>query len=461
MGFVHKRVVLAGSYAAKGFQHTVVFGHSFQSPTSEGISPQSDAMSKGKLYGNKDNFRTLKVLIAAKLGNFELQLVGEHPPADKFPLGIVCFLDDICAEVVQWIQWAEGSLLPTVLGYVLPSVSAASINKKVVDTYKAELFAQLAHLNQILLTKTYLVGERFSIADISVALDLLPAFQHVLDVAIRKKFGNVTRWFQTILHHHIVKEVVGEVHLCEKVSQFNSKLDYQMYGWRTVFVMKFQVRHSTKYRRGVWRVYRRKMVGSKKNSKSTPKPNKVEMDDDDGELVVAEKTKDPFDVMPKGNFVMDSFKRVYSNEDTATEAIPYFWNNFDADAYSIWFCEYKYPTELTLTFMSCNLISEFSPNWTHFLSTGMYQRLEKLKKNAFASMVLFGTDNNSSISGIWIWRGQDLAFTLSPDWQVDYESYTWTKLDPKDEKTKKVVNEYLMWEGDFDGKKFNQGKIFK
>ncbi|KAE9416378.1 hypothetical protein Angca_007543 [Angiostrongylus cantonensis] len=446
MGFVHKRVVLAGSYAAKGFQHTVVFGHSFQAPTSEGISPQSDAMSKGKLYGNKDNFRTLKVLIAAKLGNFELQLVGEHPPADKFPLGITpAFEGNVnlfgaesiavhvagCSSGAQknWIQWAEGSLLPTVLGYVLPSVSAASINKKVVDTYKAELFAQLAHLNQILLTKTYLVGERFSIADISVALDLLPAFQHVLDVAIRKKFGNVTRWFQTILHHHIVKEVVGEVHLCEKVSQFNSETFNEISSRRVESVPKKD--------------------GSKKNSKSTPKPNKVEMDDDDGELVVAEKTKDPFDVMPKGNFVMDSFKRVYSNEDTATEAIPYFWNNFDADAYSIWFCEYKYPTELTLTFMSCNLIS------------GMYQRLEKLKKNAFASMVLFGTDNNSSISGIWIWRGQDLAFTLSPDWQVDYESYTWTKLDPKDEKTKKVVNEYLMWEGDFDGKKFNQGKIFK
>lgn len=56
-------------------------------------------------------------------------------------------------------------------------------------------------------------------------------------------------------------------------------------------------------------------------------------------------------------FVMDAFKRVYSNEDTATKAIPYFWENFDAENYSIWFCEYKYPEELTLTFMSCNLIS--------------------------------------------------------------------------------------------------------
>lgn len=56
-------------------------------------------------------------------------------------------------------------------------------------------------------------------------------------------------------------------------------------------------------------------------------------------------------------FVMDNFKRVYSNEDTATKAIPFLWENFDHDNYSIWYGEYKFPKELTLTFMSCNLIS--------------------------------------------------------------------------------------------------------
>lgn len=56
-------------------------------------------------------------------------------------------------------------------------------------------------------------------------------------------------------------------------------------------------------------------------------------------------------------FVMDEFKRVYSNEDTATKAIPYFWEHFDKENYSIWYCEYKYPQELTLVFMSCNLIT--------------------------------------------------------------------------------------------------------
>lgn len=45
--------------------------------------------------------------------------------------------------------------------------------------------------------------------------------------------------------------------------------------------------------------------------------------------------------------------------------------------------------------------------------SGMFQRLDKLRKNAFASVLLFGSNNDSSISGIWIFRGQDLAFTVS------------------------------------------------
>ncbi len=54
---------------------------------------------------------------------------------------------------------------------------------------------------------------------------------------------------------------------------------------------------------------------------------------------------------------MDEWKKTYSNEDTESVALPYFWKNFEKENYSIWYCEYKYPKELTMTFMSCNLIS--------------------------------------------------------------------------------------------------------
>lgn len=97
---------------------------------------------------------------------------------------------------------------------------------------------------------------------------------------------------------------------------------------------------------------------------------------------------------------MDDFKRFFSNN-PEDKSIPYFWEKFDKENFSIWYCEYKYPEELTLVFMSCNLMS------------GMFQRLEKMRKWAFGSMLLFGEDYKNSISGLWVWRGQDLAFKVS------------------------------------------------
>ncbi|KFO72580.1 Elongation factor 1-gamma, partial [Cuculus canorus] len=154
---------------------------------------------------------------------------------------------------------------------------------------------------------------------------------------------------------------------------------------------------------------------------------------------------------PRSPFVLDEFKRKFCNEDTLGVALPHFWQHWDPQGWSLWFCQYRFPQELAQTFMSCNLIS------------GMFQRLDKLRKNAFASVILFGTDHDSSISGVWIFRGQELAFTLCPDWQVDYESYTWRKLDSESEESRLLVREYFSWEGEFKhvGKPFNQGKIFK
>lgn len=97
---------------------------------------------------------------------------------------------------------------------------------------------------------------------------------------------------------------------------------------------------------------------------------------------------------------MDAFKRKYSNNDTDV-SVPYFWEQFNKEDYSIWFAEYMYKDELSHIFKACNLVS------------GMFQRLEKLKKTAFASVCIFGKDKAESISGIWIFRGQELAFSVS------------------------------------------------
>jgi elongation factor 1-gamma len=414
-------------------------------------------MTKGKLYAQAQNFRTQKVLTAAKFANKDVDVVTSAPPADKFPFGVapafedgqtLLFGDETIAhyllgdklkaknvEVGQWVEWGSGSLQRNVLAYVLPSVSAVEVDQATLNNAKTELFAQLEVFNKFLLSRTFLDGERLSWADVSVAFSLLPAFQHVLGEAERKKFVNVTRWFNTVVHQENVKAIVGALELPAKASTFDAA--------------KFKELSAKTQQQSKKQEQPKKEQKQPEPKKEKPKKKDEDEDEADEPAALEPKFVDPFAAMPAGTLNMDNWKRVYSNEDTATKAIPWFWENFDPEHYSIWYGEYKYPTELAKVFMSCNLI------------TGMFQRLDKMRKHAFGSVCLFGEDNNSTISGVWVWRGHELAFPLSPDWTVDYESYDWKKLDPKDEKVKKLVNEYLLWEGDFGGKKFNQGKIFK
>lgn len=164
------------------------------------------------------------------------------------------------------------------------------------------------------------------------------------------------------------------------------------------------------------------------------------------------KPKDPFTTLPPTTLDFDDFKRRYSNN-PPEDYLPYFWKVFDPVGCSIWLCQYKYPEELNLTFMTSNLVR------------GALQRLDKARKQSFGSMVVYGEDGpgKNTIAGLWVWRGQDLMFNLTEDWQVDYESYDWKKLDPNSDETKKLVELFFKQDENsvFEGKKLADGKIFK
>ncbi|KAK2192445.1 hypothetical protein NP493_31g04046 [Ridgeia piscesae] len=328
------------------------------------------------------------------------------------------------AAVQQWISFGDSEVVPGSCTWVYPCLGIMQYNKQNTERAKTEIKRALGVLNDVLLTRTYLVGERISLADICLCCNLLALYQMVLDPEFRQPYGNVNRWFTTLVNQPQFKTVIGEVKLCEKMAQFDAK--------------KYQDLHGQSKPE--------KKKPEKKAEKPKPEKPKAAVAD---EPPAEKPSKDPFAALPEGTFVMDDWKKVYSNEDTKTVAMPYFWKNFDKENYSIWYSVYKYPEDLKMIFMSCNLIS------------GMFQRLDRMRKHAFGSAIVFGENNNSTISGIWIWRGHELAFELSPDLQIDYESYDWKKLDADSPETKKMVDEYFEWEGEFGGKKFNQGKIFK
>jgi len=427
-------------------------------------------MVGGTLYTYPDNFRAFKVLIAAEYSGAKVKtapnfVFGETNTSKeflaKFPTGKVpafeadngmCLFESNAiayyvaneqlrggkdaiaqSQVLQWLNFADSDILPAACTWVFPCLGIMQFNKNATDRAKEDIKKAMTALNDHLLHHTFLVGERVTLADIVVACTMLSLYQNVLDPGFRKAFGNVNRWFATIVNQPQAKKVLGTVNMADKMAQFDAK--------------KFaEVQKSS----GSGDSGKKKEKKEKQPKQEQPKKEKKEPEAPAEDAPLEKpKEKDPMAALPKGTFDMDDFKRFYSNNDE-DKSVPYFWEKFDKDNYSIWRCDYKYNDELTMVFMSCNLMG------------GMFQRLEKLRKNAFASMCLFGENNNSTISGIWVWRGHGLAFELSEDWQIDYSSYDWKKLDADAAETKEMVNQYLCWTGkDQNGRNFNQGKIFK
>jgi len=423
-------------------------------------------MVAGTLYTYADNFRAQKALIAAKYSGAQLTVskdfkFGETNKSPeflkKFPLGKVPAFEgsdgvlltesnaiayyvaneelrggtDAAsrAQVVQWMAHGDNDILPAACTWVFPTLGIMQFNKNGTERAKEEIKAAMKALNDHLLSRTYLVGERLTLADIALACTLLSLYQQVMDPAFRGAFGNVNRWFTTVVNQPNAKAVLGAVVLCTKEAQFDAKK-----------FADFTGKGDNKKKEA-----KPKAEPAKKKE---PKPEKKEEEDDNG-MPVEPKKGNPMDEMPKGTFDLEEWKRFYSNNEE-DDSIKWFWEHFDHENYSIWKSDYTFNDELTLIFMTCNLVG------------GMFQRLEKFKKNAFASSMIFGENSDSSISGIWVWRGKQLAFDLCEDWAIDSPSYTWKMLDSKSEETKKLVTQYWKWEGTDDkGRKFNQGKILK
>ncbi|KAL1767741.1 elongation factor 1-gamma [Sigmodon hispidus] len=398
-------------------------------------------MAAGTLYTYPENWRAFKALIGAQVRvlsappHFHFGQTNRTPEfLRKFPAGKVpafegddgfCVFEsnaiayyvsnedlrgstpEAAAQVLQWVSFADSDIIPPASTWVFPTLGIMHHNKQAAENAKEEVRRILGLLDTHLKTRTFLVGLRTFFSP------------------------NTNRWFLTCINHPQFKAVFGEVKLCVKMAQLDAKK-----------FAESQPKKDTPRKEKGSREEKQKPQAERKEEKKAAAPTpEEEMDECEQALAAEPKAKDPFAHLPKSTFVLYEFKRKYSSEDSLSMMLPYFGEHFGKDGWSLWYAEYCSPEELTQTFMSCNLI------------TGMFQRLDKLRKNAFASVILFGTSNSSSISA---------CLLLSPDWQVDYESYTWRKLDPGSEETQTLVREYFSWEGAFQhvGKVVNQGKIF-
>jgi len=283
-------------------------------------------------------------------------------------------------------------------------------------------------LDSHLLTRTYLVGNRISLADIVVANSLVRLFELVLDPTFRSEFVNATRWFTTIVNQPHFVAVRGHVTLADKVAQPPKQ---------------------EKKEKAAPAPKAEKPAPAPKQEKPKEKPAAAADDDEEEEGEKEEKKKNPLDDLPKSNFIMDEWKRMYSNNDTRNVAIPWFHEKYDPQGYSIFWADYKYNDEIANDpiFKVNNLIG------------GFYQRLEKLHKYAFGTMNIYGEQGSFGIHGVWVFRGNDVP----PDMKEcdDAEHYEWVRGDLSDAAQKAKFEDFIAWEGEVNGKKFHAGKVYK
>ncbi|THG97428.1 hypothetical protein EW026_g4570 [Hermanssonia centrifuga] len=329
------------------------------------------------------------------------------------------------ALVDQWCSVADSEIAQYI--YLVLQLTRGSIpySKPVHNTLVERAVRALTTVDKHLSTRTYLVTERITLADLAVASVVQVAAEYVIDPELKAKLPNVVRHAETILNHPLVKDVFGPINFCEKAAQFvppKKEKEAKPAAAPT----------------------------PKAEKKPAPKPTADDDDDEDDNLVPEEpKAKNPLDSLPKSTFNLEDWKRAYSNKETRGPggALEWFYQNFDKAGFSVWRVDFKYNNELTQTFMSSNLIG------------GFFNRLEASRKYLFGSMGVLGQTNDSIISGALILRGQEAipVVNVAPD----FESYEYKKLDLENPEDKAYFEAALAWDLELEGKKWVDGKNFK
>ncbi|KAI0633076.1 elongation factor 1-gamma [Trametes polyzona] len=326
------------------------------------------------------------------------------------------------ALIDQWVSFGDNEIgAHTTLIFQLVKGILTPYAKPIHTTLAERQLRSLKTLEAHLATRTFLVTERITLADISVASVIQRALTVTIDAPLRAQLPNVIRHFETIVNQPQLKDIFGKTEYIEKALAYTPPPKEK-----------------------------KEPKPAAAPAPKAAKPAKKEDDEEEDDIPRDEpKAKNPLDSLPKSSFNLEDWKRAYSNKDTRGPdgALEWFYQNYDPEGFSVWRVDFKYNDELTQTFMSSNLIG------------GFFNRLEASRKYLFGSMGVLGETNNSVISGVLIARGQDIkpVVEVAPD----YESYEYKRLDLNKPEDKAFFEAALAWDLEIDGKKWVDGKNFK
>lgn len=138
---------------------------------------------------------------------------------------------------------------------------------------------------------------------------------------------------------------------------------------------------------------KKKEEKKKDQPKKKEEPKKAKKEEVEEEPV-EKKEGNPLDSLPPTTFKFFDFKTLFVNAPDKNEAMDFFWKNFDANGFSIWYIKYiKYEGEGVKLYLTSNLKDSFM------------QRLDHFRKYGFGVHGVYGEEGNYEIRGMWVWRG--------------------------------------------------------
>lgn len=331
------------------------------------------------------------------------------------------------AHIEQWIDFSSLEIDTNILRWFIPRVGFAVYLPQAEEAAIASLKRALAALNTHLASNTYLVGHSVTLADIIMTCNLTLGFSRILTKSFTSEFPHVERYFWTMVNIPNFRKILGEIKQAESVPPVQSAKK------------PTQSKEPAKPKA--------QAEPKKEAAKETAKP-KVE--DAGEEEAPKPKPKNPLDLLPPSKMILDEWKRLYSNTKTNFRevAIKGFWDMYDPEGYSLWFCDYKYNDENTVSFVTLNKVG------------GFLQRMDLARKYAFGKMLIIGSEPPFKVKGLWLFRGQEIPQFIM-DECYDMELYDWKKVDINDEAQKERVSQMIEDHEPFEGEALLDAKCFK
>ncbi|KAJ7555369.1 hypothetical protein O6H91_05G034200 [Diphasiastrum complanatum] len=349
------------------------------------------------------------------------------------------------AHVDQWIDFATTEIDVGIARWVYPRLGFGGVYVPEVEEYAiSALRISLGALNVHLASHTYLVGHSVTLSDIVLVCNLSLGYKTVFTKEFTVDYPHVDRYFWTLVHHPQFKKHLGVVERAEKPCPLSATKTSTVED-KSAQSVKEKSSHKKKE-------VNKPIVETPKHKSEAPKPKEESFAaEDEDEAPSKPKGKHPLDLLPPSSMVLDNWKRLYSNtkvKDFRDVAIKGFWEMYDPEGYSLWFCDYKYNDENTVPFVTMNKVS------------GFLQRMDFIRKFAFGKICILGETSPYKIKGVWLFRGPEIPQQVK-DECYDVELYDWLKVDIADEIQKERVNAYFEEPDDVEGEKLLEAKCFK